>query len=354
MKQQRIESLTGLRAVAAIWVIWFHAMGSSSVWYLDNFLRRGYTGVDLFFVLSGFVISYVYADKMKVFSWKGYHAFIRKRFIRIYPSYLSVLLLTLAIILIVGYFLNSDYNTKNYSVSGFFMQLFMLSGLGIGNPHQWNYVSWTVSSEFAAYLCYPIFAVYFSRLNSKYSVLAIGLMFLLCFTMAFYINDGRYYFLEGPWTLSRIFSEFIMGILIYNIYKDEKYRKVAAKLLYPALMILIASSFIKNEIVTGFMVLSYCLIILSLASNSDSLISKCLSVRPLVYLGEISYSTYLVQALVLTFVSRISSKIPVLNRYFDDNFYSYPICNIVISCLAGAFFYRYVESFFYKKLNKRK
>ena len=53
MGQQKIESLTGLRALAAMWVIWFHAMGSPSVWYLDNFLRRGYTGVDLFFVLSG-------------------------------------------------------------------------------------------------------------------------------------------------------------------------------------------------------------------------------------------------------------------------------------------------------------
>ena len=105
MGQQKIESLTGLRALAAMWVIWFHAMGSPSVWYLDNFLRRGYTGVDLFFVLSGFVISYVYADKMKDFSWKETYTFIRRRFIRIYPSYLLVLLFTLAIILIAGYFL---------------------------------------------------------------------------------------------------------------------------------------------------------------------------------------------------------------------------------------------------------
>ena len=47
------------------------------------------------------------------------------------------------------------------------MQLFMLSGLGIGNPHQWNYASWTVSSEFAAYLFYPILAIFVGRLNSR-------------------------------------------------------------------------------------------------------------------------------------------------------------------------------------------
>ena len=172
--------------------------------------------------------------------------------------------------------------------------------------------------------------------------------------MAFYINEGRSYFLGGHLTLSRVFSEFIMGMLVYNIYKDGVFRKIAAQLLYPGIFILIASSFIENEIVTGLMVFSYCIIILSLASNHNSFISRFLSGPKLVYLGEISYSTYLVQALVLTFVSRFSAENSFLKRYFDHNFYSYPICNILISCLAGAFFYKYVESFFYRKLTKRK
>ena len=54
MAKGKIDSLTGLRGFAAIWVIWFHAMGAKSIWFLDNFLRRGYTGsADLFFVLTG-------------------------------------------------------------------------------------------------------------------------------------------------------------------------------------------------------------------------------------------------------------------------------------------------------------
>ena len=78
MAKGKIDSLTGLRGFAAIWVIWFHAMGAKSLWFLDNFLRRGYTGVDLFFVLSGFVISYVYADKMMEFSSRRSKDFIRR------------------------------------------------------------------------------------------------------------------------------------------------------------------------------------------------------------------------------------------------------------------------------------
>ena len=117
-----------------------------------------------------------------------------------------------------------EFNQSKYTAYGFFMQVFMLNGLGFPEPLQWNFVSWSVSSEFAAYLSFPLLVTFLPRLKAFSSLVLSALIFLLCFVLAYYINDGKTYFLEGPYILTRIGSEFVVGCLLYNIYRDEKWR----------------------------------------------------------------------------------------------------------------------------------
>ena len=249
-------------------------------------------------------------------------------------------------------FTSIEFTKSSYTPLGFVLQLFMLSGIGLPvDPHQWNSVSWTVSSEFAAYLVYPIFGFYTHRLKALPSLIGLFSIFAMYFAAAYYVNDGKFYFLEEGLTTTRILSEFTMGCLIYNIFRDEGYRRFFGKMLYPAIILLLATSFVRAEMITGVMVFAFCFILLGLASNPDSYAAKFLSTPFMKYLGEISYSTYLVQSLVLTAVSRAGDNINFLGELFQSSVVAYPLFNIVISCIAGAFFFKYVESYFAKKFS---
>src|SRR5437868_4164153 len=103
MKQ--ISTLTGIRAVAALWVVLFHILqfhGASSslhLGFLKPLASRGYLGVDLFFMLSGFVLSYVHQADFIIRDWGRMSRFFLMRIARIYPVHLFMLLLY---VLLVG------------------------------------------------------------------------------------------------------------------------------------------------------------------------------------------------------------------------------------------------------------
>src|SRR5258705_5569923 len=93
LRQRDIPALTGLRGVAAFWVVLFHMEWGSSI----PIIEKGYLGVDVFFILSGFVLMHVYAGfETTDFD---YVRFIKARIARIYPLHIFALLL-LAVLVI--------------------------------------------------------------------------------------------------------------------------------------------------------------------------------------------------------------------------------------------------------------
>ena len=106
-RRPSLPALTGLRAIAAGWVVLFHYRDDllalvPGLAPLDTFMRAGYLGVDLFFPLSGFVLAYTYADRLGSFSWVGSRDFIRNRFARVWPVHVLTLNVDLAIAALVG------------------------------------------------------------------------------------------------------------------------------------------------------------------------------------------------------------------------------------------------------------
>ena len=86
---QNLKPLTSLRILAALWVVSFHFWGNLGI-ATPAFVDKGYLGVELFFVLSGFILSHVYLE-----AWRGgtfkYVEFIWARLARIYPLHLAVI-----------------------------------------------------------------------------------------------------------------------------------------------------------------------------------------------------------------------------------------------------------------------
>lgn len=151
-----IKSLTGIRGVFALYVVFFHLFPRVYSEGINNLITNGYLAVDFFFLLSGFIMSMVHNE----FSVKGrgdYVNFIYKRFCRIYPLYAFLLIVTLIISYIHS---GAKENPVSIIINTFLLQ----SAFG------YNYIqsSWSISTEMFAYLLFPAFLYIIS--TSKYII----------------------------------------------------------------------------------------------------------------------------------------------------------------------------------------
>ncbi len=150
-----IRALTGLRFFAALLVLFSHfpeliPFRSPA----DGLERQGAAGVTIFFVLSGFVLTYRYGDTFRA-SPRGAGTFLRDRFARIAPMCAFALLLTTVAILALGATLQLR------STTAWFVNLFMLQSLvPTDEMNNWNIPAWSVSAELVFYCLFPFF-VYF-------------------------------------------------------------------------------------------------------------------------------------------------------------------------------------------------
>ena len=135
-----------LRAFSAIIVVLFHINAGVNGYYPYsqslNFFSRGYLGVQLFFCLSGFLISYSGYIKVKSFS-----SFLKTRIFRIYPTYILITLIYLSLII---FFPEAFNREKNIEFIDIINTLFFL------NVEKTNYVfvSWTLFYQFIFYICF--------------------------------------------------------------------------------------------------------------------------------------------------------------------------------------------------------
>ena len=126
--KQRIQTLDGLRFLAAMGVLWIHTwtiFGNPRCYIgkvdLANFLAIGQNGVDLFFVISGFCMYYFYAIK-SAFSYRDFYRFLVKRWVRLSPAFYVATI----IYLLVWKFI---YHVQINSVANFLHSVFYLNDI---------------------------------------------------------------------------------------------------------------------------------------------------------------------------------------------------------------------------------
>src|SRR6516165_5216799 len=165
-----IRPLTGIRGFAALLVLLTHF---STLWvqlmpslhWIDRLSGKGFIGVDLFFILSGFILSYVYFEPQKPrMGFCEYRSFIWHRFIRVWPVHFATLILLLGLVLGSKSFHLSL--TGKYAWTALPFQLTMTHAWPLMPVDQyadpvaafsWNYPSWSISAEWFAYLLvFPI------------------------------------------------------------------------------------------------------------------------------------------------------------------------------------------------------
>lgn len=301
-----ISSLTSLRGIAAILICFYHfeALLSSHEFpglidpHLTQIISKGYLWVDFFFILSGFVITYVYGDKLRISSPIIIKKYLWARFSRIYPMHFTVMFFALALhILFKSSF--TEYSTTNWwilnsDIKNFLGHLALLQTTRLVEPFSWNVPTWSIAAEFWTYfLAIAIVPLLYQKW--KYVVLA-SIVSLIGF---WYIYDLRATFLVG-WESGnfRCLFGFILGISTLRIYKllHSKNSILGNDVCYFGLVILVLISlhFSVSEV---WAIASFCLLILSTSLNRG-VPNKILNTRPLIFLGNISYSVYILHGLL--------------------------------------------------------
>jgi peptidoglycan/LPS O-acetylase OafA/YrhL len=313
----RLDSLTSLRFFAAAMVLLFHMAGEFG--FIENtFLAKIalWQGVTFFFVLSGFILTYVHPDLAKTGETRK---FLIARFARIWPTHVTTLLLTFCT------WVECDFDAAGGWVI-FIVNLLALQSWTL-NPQFFmalNAPSWSISTEFFFYLSFPFLI---NSLKRNWLVkLALALSFSLgSLLLACWFDYGNYSKVLG-WTpdfivvnpLCRLF-EFTLGMALALVFRNFTF-KFAQNTIVASLIELIAiigicyalmapiawtlpSFFALSEVsrnwFTDCSIAPFYGFLILTAAFSRGLIFRLLSWKVFIHLGEISFSLYMVHSIVL-------------------------------------------------------
>jgi peptidoglycan/LPS O-acetylase OafA/YrhL len=270
-QRTEISTLTSLRGVAALTVLIFHV--------IPDF--RGYLAVDLFFLLSGFVLTHVYREIE--LTRQSYFKFLKARLARIYPVHLMMLVVLLPML-----------DTRpDFSSGGLLSSLLLMH-----SPWHsicWNYPSWSISAEWHSYLLFPILILnYRTRSNNILLVTlavcagVVGLTGLIL---------GSENISNTIVVLLRCLPEFISGIVFYIILERGCLPKWISRDITFCLSAAMLLLFEWVHVPDGLMVCILGMILLTSATNQGRS-AALLNCHVFAYLGYISYSLYMVQMVV--------------------------------------------------------
>ena len=141
-----LPALTGIRTLLAIFIILFH-FTPPHLGLLYPFIDNGFVFVGVFFLISGYILTYNYADRGKTLSKRE---FWLARFSRLYPVYLFVLLLSITMVA-------DEWHARPHTEfwQGIILTPLVLQGWSPSVATFWNTVAWTLTSECVLYLAFP-------------------------------------------------------------------------------------------------------------------------------------------------------------------------------------------------------
>lgn len=290
-----LPALTGVRFLAAFYVVLFHGLP----WLQQKiaiprviraFLANGYLAVDLFFILSGFILAYTYHGQIAGRSNRM--RFWEARIARIYPVYF------LSLILALPFEPGLSLTTKAA----------VLAMVQAWNPLRpafagaWNYPAWSLSVEMFFYLCFPALLSWISKRRDRSLLWVMAFLALACVILRSPIQGlgilDRTSLLVKYIPLPALrLPEFLLGMAVgLKLLRDEEggdLRGSAARL-YLALLTSLAVLCFAQGAWLSVVAVPFAVIIYELAAG-DSLLAKVLSTRLMVLLGSASYAVYLLQ-----------------------------------------------------------
>lgn len=320
MRSGEIKALTGLRIIAAVWVVLFHfrpLLQLASPQLSDTLapvLDRGAQGVDLFFILSGFVLTWNYLERMgETFSVRATVHFLWLRLARVWPIYLVTMHLALLWVIFtlhVGHVPTEDlsrFTAISYVRQVLLVQLWFEPFF---DGTSWDGPAWSISAEWLAYLLFGVLVLAVYRMMRVTSARGLAILAIIASLppLLLLLATGEFY---SPWSwLPRIVMQFTAGALacaaVRKISPTDSARRAAGycSALIIAAMVAILYHFDSHPISGlydsgGLVDVLFVPLVMALAIGIGSL-PALLSTRAMVYGGQISFCLYMVHELVHT------------------------------------------------------
>jgi len=235
----RFEVLDGMRGLAAISVMVFHFQI-----YNYPLMKNGFIAVDLFFMLSGFVLAHSYGARLQ--SNMGFFEYIQKRIIRLYPMFLLGIVIGAPVLCLFAKSGLAANSMRSIAGSIFYNFMFMpdinsfdvrelgAAGVTTGYIFPTNPPSWSLFFEMVASFAFP-FLFKLKRKNLIRVTLFSFAAFLLYGFVYSFLNYCYGFDLSGGWRASnftegfpRVFFGFPFGILLYSLVDDARLDKLRA------------------------------------------------------------------------------------------------------------------------------
>lgn len=326
------DDITGLRGIAVIAVVLFH----SNVIYFEG----GWLGVDVFFVISGYLISNIILSELdnNNFQFKNFYY---RRIRRILPALFSTIFLSI----FIGYILLTPKAIIEFANSAvasiFFFANFYFENLDFYNAESTKYMpllhTWSLSIEEQFYIFFPLFCYLIYKINKKFIIFS----FTTLFVFSLYLNSTVS-------TLSKFYQpqyrvwELIFGSLVMIISQKisiKHIEKFGLLILFFAFFYFDDSMLTLNSIepkiaavfATGLL----------LINKNNNLVQSFLQTRFLIFFGNISYSLYLLHQPLLAYLKIYLNR---NDQVFDKEIYFYLIFLVFLSFLS----WKYIERYFLK------
>ena len=304
----RFQTLDGWRGIAAAFVALYHLNFLNHIhdW---GFLRNSYLFVDFFFVLSGFVITHAYINKIQ--NSTDLKRFINRRLSRLLPLHLFILALFIILefskLLLVqsgAWQLDTQPFTGEYSIQSLISNIFLAHSLGIHDHLSWNYPSWSISVEFYTYLIFSIVSLIGFKFRTLFPFLYLGLIlvsFYYIYDNTSNLNDATYHY-----GIFRCIVGFFLGGICYRLFLKTR------ALVFPFATILEVSLMVtiylfvtfygheKLSVIAPFIFT----ITVYIFSFEQGKISSLLKAKVVQNLGKWSYSIYMIHALLILIIGR--------------------------------------------------
>lgn len=255
--------------------------------------------VDFFFVLSGFVMCHAYGSSLT--DSKTLEGFMIRRFGRVYPLHLALLLgfvalelVKLGVTMAVKMQIDGDPFTGPRSPETLLSNLLLIQSFNLHGMTSWNGPAWSISVEFYAYIVFAVAVVLAGMRTALFAALAVvGLAGLVVFSPGYIFTTHEYGFL-------RCLYGFFIGCIVYQVVMRSAGRTLGTLAELAAVALLAGFMWFSGKNATSLLAPLVFAVVVYVFAFQRGLISRLLLTAPAQALGLWSYSIYMVHMLIFT------------------------------------------------------